>query len=248
MKDFFSPEDFINYPPCGMYSLEHIIVATICFIFIVLLCYKCRNIGKEKVIKMIKIIAIVVTLLEIVKIGYNFYYGYTKLINWFPLSFCSLFIYTCYLAGYGKGVLQKLGLSFLVGGCIVAGTTFILMPTTSLTLHPMFHYLSIYSMLFHSLMVFIGVVTFMNGLIKFDKETFKFYSIFSGFFLIVALILNIIFNENLMFIMYPLNIPIDFLHTIANNALPIYVISACLVYVFIPYFTSYIVCEKIFKK
>ena len=50
MKDFFSPEDFINYPPCGMYSLEHIIVATICFIFIVFLCYKCRNIGKEKVI------------------------------------------------------------------------------------------------------------------------------------------------------------------------------------------------------
>lgn len=248
MKSFFSPEDFINYPPCGMYSLSHIIVAIICFVLIVFSCYKCRNIGQEKVFKIIKTVAIVVTILEIVKIGYNFYYGYIKLINWFPLSFCSLFIYTCYFAGYGKGNIKKLGLSFLVCGCIVAGTTFILMPTTSLTLHPMFHFLSIYSMLFHSLMVFVGVITYLNGLIEVNKNCFKYYSIFSVFFLLLAFVLNLIFKENLMFIMYPLNIPVEFLHVIANKALPIYILGACAVYIFVPYFVSYFICEKILYK
>ena len=103
------------------------------------------------------------------------------------VSFCSLFIYTCYLAGYGKGKIQKLGLSFLVGGCIVAGTTFILMPTTSLTLHPMFHYLSVYSMLFHSLMIFVGIITYLNGMIEMNIDCFKYYSIFSLFFLLLSM-------------------------------------------------------------
>lgn len=247
MKDFFAPEDFINYPPCGMYSLTHIIATIICFIFIVLFCIKCKNIGKEKVIKLIRIVAIVVTLLELIKIGYNFYYGYYELIHWFPLSFCSLFIFTCYFAGYGKNKIQKLGLSFLTGGCIVAGTTFLLMPTTSLTLHPMFHYLSCYSMLFHSLMIFIGVTTYLNGLIEVDKENYKYYFIFTILFLFIAFILNLIFDENLMFIMYPLNIPVKILHTIANKALPVYIIGASLVYLIIPYLVSYLVCNKILK-
>jgi hypothetical protein len=159
-----------------------------------------------------------------------------------------LFIFTCYFAGFAKGQVQKLGLSFLTGGCIVAGTTFLLMPTTSLTLHPMFHYLSCYSMLFHSLMIFVGIITYLNGMIEMNKDCFKYYSIFSVFFLLLTLVLNLIFNENLMFIMYPLNIPFEFLHTIANKALPIYILGACMVYVFVPYLASYFICNKVLYK
>ena len=178
MGQFFSPEDLIHYPPCGMFSLTHIIVALLCFTVVILLCYNFKNIGKDKVIYIIRFISFGVTVLELIKIFYNFYYGYTKLINWFPLSYCSLFIFACYFAGFGKGKIKNLGFSFLTGGCIVAGTTFLIMPTTSLTLHPMFHYLSCYSMLFHSLMIFVGVISFTNGLVEFSKDSFKYYSIF----------------------------------------------------------------------
>lgn len=241
MKDFFSPEDFEKFPPCGMYSITHIIVALICFIVIALLCYKFKKVSKNKLIVFIRVSAIVLTILESIKIGYNFYYGYTKLINWLPLSFCSLFIYALYISGFCKGEIQKIGLSFLSGGGIVCGTTFLLMPTTSLTLHPMFHYLSVYSMLFHSLMIFVGVIVYSNNMIEINKKGYKYYLIFSGIFIFIALIVNIIVDENLMFLMYPLNIPIEFLHTIANNALPIYVVGAISIYLIIPYFGSLLI-------
>lgn len=247
MKNFFAPEDFVNYPPCGMYSLTHIIVTLICFIFIGLCCYKCRNIGKDRLIKLIKIIGIIVTFLELIKIGYNFYYGYFDLIHWLPLSFCSLFIYTCYIAGFGKGKVQKCGLTFLCGGCIFAGFIFLIMPTTSLTLHPMFHYLSCYSMLFHSTMIFIGITVYLNGLFEFNKQNYKYYFMYSGIALLITLVVNIIFNENLMFIMYPYNIPVKILATIAINFLPGYVIIACLAYLIFPYFIGGLFCKYILK-
>ena len=80
-------------------------------------------------------------------------------------------------------------------------------------------------MLFHSLMIFIGVTTYLNGLIEVNKVNYKYYFIFTLIFLLLAFVLNLIFDENLMFIMYPLNIPVEILHTIANKALPVYIIG-----------------------
>lgn len=248
MKDFFAPEDLVNYPACGMFTLPHIIALIISLCLIVFFVYKCKNIGKEKTILLIKIFGIVFTILEIGKIIYNFYYGYTLLINWFPFSFCSLYIYSCLIAGFGKGKVREVGLSFLVCGGIVAGFTFLVMPTTSLMLHPMFHFLSIHSMVFHTVMVFTGIICYTNGLFEINKKGFRYYLIFSSICLIIALIINIIFNENMMFIMYPYNIPIDFIHVIAQKALPVYVLCACCVYIFIPYFVSYIFCNKMIYK
>ncbi len=248
MKNFFSPEDFEKFPPCGMYSITHIIVALFCFIFVGFMCFKFKKISRNKIFIFIKITAIIVTILELIKVGYNFYYGYTELIHWLPLSFCSLYIYALYFAGYGKGKVQKIGLSFLSGGGIICGTTFLLMPTTSLTLHPMFHYLSCYSMLFHSLMIFTGVIVYTNRLIDVDKLNYIYYFSFSVIFLLLALIVNIIVDENLMFIMYPHNIPVAFLHSLAKKALPLYVIAAMAVYLIIPYLGSYLLCKFIIKR
>ena len=35
LKDFLSPEDFINYPPCGMFTLGHILSFVVCMILMV---------------------------------------------------------------------------------------------------------------------------------------------------------------------------------------------------------------------
>ena len=51
-----------------------------------------------------------------------------------------------------------------------------------------------------------------------------------------------------MFMMYPLNIPVEILHTIADKVLPVYIIGASLVYLVIPYLVSYFVCNKMLKK
>lgn len=243
--NFFSPEDFEKYPPCGMFNLSHILSALVCFIIIGLCCYKLKDIGKNKVIKFIRILSIIVTILEIVKIGYNFYYGYFELTNWLPFAFCSLFIYALWISGYSKGKIRDIGFSFLICGCIVCGTAFIIMPSTSLTLHPLFHYLCIYSLLFHSLMVIVGVISYTNGLLTFNKKTFNYYAIFCGVCMVIALILNFSFGENLMFLNDPYNIPIPLLKIISENILPLYILIISSVYIFAPYFISMFICNKI---
>lgn len=169
LSKFFCKEN--EYEPVGMFSVGHI-VTLIIFLLIVAFCaYKCRKIGKDKAIFLTKIIAIVVTVLEIIKITIAFINGEgDKLDHWVPLCFCSMFIYAAWLAGYAKGKIADLGRAFVGTGGIIAGLSFLIFPTTSFTMYPLFHYFCMYSMVYHSLMVFLGITYLLNGVVKIDKN------------------------------------------------------------------------------
>lgn len=241
----FSPRG--EYPACGMFTLQHIITFLICILLIILGLYLTRNIKKERVYKIIRIISIIVIILEIIKIGYNFYYDYTYLDSWFPLAFCSLFIYSTIVVGFGKGLIRKIGISFLVGGGVIAGFAFLIFPTTSLMMHPIYHYLSIHSMLFHSLMIYVGILCYIRKLFNFSKKDYLYYVIFCSIFIILALIVNNIYDCNMMFLKEPFNIPIPVLKQISNNYPLIYEITIILVYLIIPYGITYLINNLIKK-
>ena len=93
LKDFLSPEDFINYPPCGMFTLGHILSFVVCMILMVTLLYVSYKKDNLNIKKITKIVAIVLAVLEALKIVYHVYYSYLKLEQIIPLSYCSLFIY-----------------------------------------------------------------------------------------------------------------------------------------------------------
>lgn len=232
---------------CGMFSLPHIISLVIILIIIGIALYKCKNLEENNVIKITKIFAIILTILEIIKITYNLYYGYNNLDNYFPLSFCSLFIYSLYLYSYGSNIFKKLGQNFIVGGAVFAGLAFLVFPTTSLTMHPIYHYLSIYSMIYHGAMVYIGLLIYINNLYKFNIKNYIIYISYCIFFMAIAIILNTIYNSNLMFLSMPFNIPIkmfDYLYNI-NNV--IYTISIIIVYLVVPYLLMFLT-HKVVKK
>ena len=84
---FFAPLD--AYPAAGMFTTPHLISLVVCLIIVLVALKASLKKSWEQVMKLTRVIAIVVTLLEGVKIAYNFYYGYTWLDAWFPLSFCS---------------------------------------------------------------------------------------------------------------------------------------------------------------
>lgn len=93
-----------KYDPCGVFNITHLTATCICILLIISLVILSRNIQQVTFTKLIKIFAIVLTLLEIVKISYNLYYNLNSPINdWLPLHFCSLFIYSLWLSGFGKG-------------------------------------------------------------------------------------------------------------------------------------------------
>ncbi len=235
---FFSPEDFELFPPCGMFNLTHLIVTLSCLLIVGLLIYLTMSWTHNKINKLTKTLAIVFTILELIKMGYNFYYGYLNVDSWVPLAFCSLFIYGLWCSGYGKGVVKVCGDAFITGGGIVCGFSFLIMPSTSLQLHPMFHYLSCYSMLFHSAMFFMGLLYLIHKVFIPSIKNYRYYIIFSLIFMIMAIIVNLIFKSNLMFLDNPYAIPVELVKKLGEYKLP-YMIAVILVYIIVPYFVSY---------
>lgn len=211
---FFSPENFEKYPPAGMFTFSHLFAAIICIALISLFVYLSKNLNQDKLRKLTKVAAIIFTILELIKIIYNFYYHYTSLDSWFPLAFCSIFIYALYLSGFAKGFLRKLGESFLVGGGIVGGSAFIVVPATSLALHPIYHYLCLYSLLFHSCMIYFGIMFFKTKIFLPTFKNYKYYVTIFLFFAFIALIINCFAKTNLMFLSQPFNMPLKIFYLI----------------------------------
>ena len=265
LSNFFCKEN--EYEPVGMFSVGHI-VTLIIFLLIVAFCaYKCRKIGKDKAIFLTKIIAIVVTVLEIIKITIAFINGEgDKLDHWVPLYFCSMFIYAAWLAGYAKGKIADLGRAFVGTGGIIAGLSFLIFPTTSFTMYPLFHYFCMYSMVYHSLMVFLGITYLLNGVVKIDKKSFIDYVIFCSVLNILAIIVNSIpiyihvdnvptsgynypypYYTNFMFLKRAGNIPVKILCDISDKVPVIFTILMFIICIFGTYFLIWLVVTIIEK-
>ena len=265
LSKFFCKEN--EYEPVGMFSVGHI-VTLIIFLLIVAFCaYKCRKIGKDKAIFLTKIIAIVVTVLEIIKITIAFINGEgDKLDHWVPLYFCSMFIYAAWLAGYAKGKIADLGRAFVGTGGIIAGLSFLIFPTTSFTMYPLFHYFCMYSMVYHSLMVFLGITYLLNGVVKIDKKSFIDYVIFCSVLNILAIIVNSLpiyihvdnvptsgYNypypnyTNFMFLKRAAKIPVKILCDISDKVPVIFTILMFIICIFGTYFLIWLVVTIIEK-
>ena len=265
LSKFFCKEN--EYEPVGMFSVGHI-VTLIIFLLIVAFCaYKCRKIGKDKAIFLTKIIAIVVTVLEIIKITIAFINGEgDKLDHWVPLYFCSMFIYAAWLAGYAKGKIADLGRAFVGTGGIIAGLSFLIFPTTSFTMYPLFHYFCMYSMVYLSLMVFLGITYLLNGVVKIDKKSFIDYVIFCSVLNILAIIVNSLpiyihvdnvptsgynypypYYTNFMFLKRAGNIPVKILCDISDKVPVIFTILMFIICIFGTYFLIWLVVTIIEK-
>ncbi len=229
LKIFFSPEN--TETACGMFTLPHIISLTLCLILIGVLVYFSKNLTQKDTAKITRISAVVFTGMEIIKIVYKIYWGYTEYLDYYlPISFCSMFIPALWLRGYGKGIFKEIGYCFIRYGCLVGGLAFLIVPATSLMMHPVYHYLSIHSMLFHSAMVYFGVIFLIRREKSVTKKDFLTYSAFVFGVCLTAIILNLITGSNLMLLAFPLNIPVEIVNTVATEIPALYTVCAVIVY------------------
>jgi hypothetical protein len=246
LKSFFGPEDLAN--ACGMFTLPHIISFIVCLAIIGAAIYLINKISDTSLVKIARILAIVFAVMEIIKIIYKFVHGYTEYLDYYlPISYCSLFLYALWLYGYGKGKIKKVGEAFIASGCIVGGAAFLIVPATSLMMHPIFHYLSFHSMLFHSAMIIMGFALLLRNAITLDKSAFLYFGAYVSVASLVAIILNLITSSNLMLLAFPLNLPFEFINRIAARIPALYTVGLYLVYLLIPYGVC-LVLQKIITK
>lgn len=201
LSEFFSKD---LGEPAGIFSIEHLIFLGICLVLIFLALLATKNLNPKKIDRIILIIAILVTLLEIAKIVWNYQAGRRSKGVLYPLYYCSIFIYAALLAGFGKRKVKEAGYAFLAYGGLLAGPAFLVYPVTSLAFIKLFHFLSFHSMIYHSLMFYVGLLLLVRGY-KITKSGVIGYFVLTFLCCLLAFVINKIDgSSNLMFIMKPI--------------------------------------------
>ena len=235
-----------EYEPCGIFTTDHFILIGITIIGIIIALKFTSNKSKEKVHSIIKKITIIMCILEVVKISFNLQQNSFRDVNtYMPLYYCSILLYAGLLSSFGKGALKRAGDVCLATGSVIGGIVFIIYPSTSLPMYPAFHFLSIHSFLFHGTMIYLGILINKTQYIELEQNDIKYFASVIGIMSIVALIVNKLFNGNLMFISnnFP-GTPIEILYDLTNGGI-MYTLIMVLAQMTLPFYITYVIIKKI---
>lgn len=238
-----------KYEPCGIFTKGHFILIAITIIgIIVALKYSIKK-SKEEIHRIIKYIIIVAWILEIIKIIYAITKNSLSAVNtYLPLYYCSVLLYAGLLSSFGKNNFKRIGDVSLATGGIIGGIVFIIYPSTSLPWYPAFHAFSIHSFLFHGVMIYLGILINKTKYIELKKEDVKYFAGLIGIMSVAALIVNNIFNGNLMFISD--NFPgtlLEILYNLTNGGI-VYSLIMIIGQMTLPFYISYYAVKIINNK
>ncbi len=239
MHDFF----FNEY---GLFTYQHLLFTLIGLILCIIGAIVIVKKVKYSQLKIIRITSVVLVTLEILKIVYNIFIRHATLNDYLPFYFCSLTMYAALLAGFTKGKWKQLGESFLFYGSIVSGLCFILYPSSALGIHPLMHVLTFHSLFYHVISVLLGVVVITNNYFVPKHRDILKYLIFTYSFSLIAYLLNISFDLNLMFLNHSFNIPILLkVEQITGKFYPLFMATGENLLTFYLSYSVYIIISKI---
>lgn len=229
--------------PCGLFGIEHFILILLTLIGIWLALKFIEIKDKEDVRNIIKRTTIILWILEIVRILFNFYSGNAENLNTYvPLYYCGILLYAGILSGFCKGKVKRIGDVFIATGGIIAGIIFLIFPTTSLQIYPIYHFVTMQSFFYHGVMIYLGIIVNKYNYIELELKDIIYYALLVGIIAIIALILNNEYGCNLMFLSqdYP-GTPITYLYKILGKCFTAFMI---LVHVTIPFYIMYWLNKK----
>lgn len=225
-----------EYEACGIFSFEHFFLLIITIIGIKISVNYTDTNNKDVIKNKIRTITICAWILEIIKIIFNLAIGNGNNINtYIPLYYCSILLYAGIFSSVGKGILKRIGDVFLATGGIVGGIIFLILPTTSITTYPVFHYLSLQSFIYHGAMIYLAIIINKSEYIELEKKDIVYYAGLVGGMCLIAFIFNNIFDSNLMFISkdFPNN-PITIIYKLTRKFFPVVV---SLIQMIAPFYT-----------
>lgn len=195
-----------EYPAAGLFSQGHFFMLACCIAVLVILVLKTWNKQSKNPYRCIRIVSVCILVLEIVKTIWGLSAGrYNNWYEYLPIWFCSLFIPFSLLAGFGKGKVRELALSFMYYGGLIGGCTYLVFPTTSIGRYPFWHFITFHSMLYHTVMIYMSIYVVRNHLIIPDKKDRNGYVLVIIGACVLAYVVNEVFGTNYMFLSKPAN-------------------------------------------
>ncbi len=200
--DYFSEEDI-----CGMFTPEHFATILAFFALLIGALYLSRNFSHQSIRRIHLIVAVTVTVGEVVKDAIQIYKG-NEPSSWLPFFYCSLFVYAIWLAYSKNKFVSAIGFSYITLGGAMAGIFFTFYPSTSLVWYPIWHPLSIYGFVYHFIMTYCGILFLVRGYFRPTYKNWLHYFIFISVACVPSVIFNLLLGSNCMFLRDPMNLPI----------------------------------------
>ena len=166
-------------------------------ILLVILLIIFRKYSKEKVLKIIRIISIFLIVFYIIKTTWESIYD-IKLNGSFntgllPFDSCSIIMLAGIISGFSKGKIKKYSDSWIATGSIVGGIA-TMVSLNAFKYYPFLSFGASYSMIWHFLMVFLGLLLIVTNYVEKDYKTvirgFIFHLLISLFVIPVDYIFN----------------------------------------------------------
>ncbi len=224
---------------CGMWSLTYIIALAIVIMLILIGLAFSKHLNKRGVRIAILVAGIFTILTEIIKMIWTGIVNGISSIEFVPLYFCSLFMYACVLALFKNETIKNTGVAFMFFGGIVGATAFFIYPSANIPSYPIYHFMCLRTMIYHGLMIYIGVLIVITGFYKPKAKHFLNYFVFVGLACIGAYIMNVTTGSDLMYISRP--IPIKISQIVFNAAPKLYPFIGMLVQIFCPFWGVYFI-------
>ena len=183
----------------GGFAQNLYLIISVCLLIVLLVLL--RKSSKERVLKIIKIISVFITLLYIGKTTWESIYD-IKLTGSFntgllPLDTCSIIMLAGLLAGFAKGKIKKYAESWLVTGGIVGGIATMLF-LNAFKYYPFFSFGAFYSMAWHFLMVFLGLLLIVTNYVDMKYSTIIYGFLFHLLISIFVIPIDFIYNFDFM--------------------------------------------------
>lgn len=238
--DRFSREDI-----CGMFTPGHFLSIVLFFASMGFALWWSRRLKEKTVGKVHITAAVLVTVMELIKISLRVYKGQGP-DDWMPLYYCSLFLFAVWFSLAKCGALRNAGLAFITMGGIAAAVFFIFYPTTSLNLFPIWHPASIHSFVYHWIMCYLGMLVLIKRVYVPKAK----HAIHYGVFVLTACFAAYFFNEwlgsNCMFLHSAFGLA--FLEGILQHSHAAYIVIVSLAQGVALYWFSFGICRLIMKE
>ena len=192
----------------GIAQYLYLIISVIVMIILLIML---RKKSKGKVNKIIRIASIFIIILYLVKTTWESIYD-IKLTGSFntgllPLDTCSIIMLAGLISGFGKGKLKKLADSWLSTGGVVGGIATMLY-LNAFKYYPFFSFGAFYSMIWHFLMVFIGLLLIVTNYVEIKYTTIIYGYLFHLFISLLVIPIDFIYNFDFMLYLNLGGIPI----------------------------------------
>ena len=182
----------------GIAQHTYLIISILLLVFLL---FKLRKSSREKVKNIIRGTSIFLLLFYIAKTTWESIYD-IKLTGSFntgllPFDTCSIIMFAGIIAGFAKGKLAKMAECWLTTGGVVGGIATMLF-LNAFKYYPFFSFGAFYSMIWHFLMVFLGLLLIVTNHVDIKFSTILYGFLFHFIISLIVIPLDFIFNWDFM--------------------------------------------------